>query len=783
MQNASLSSVSSKNSSYNCSFSSKERNKKLANLSEHLKNNSRDEGISGSKNLDSRDEKAKTCSSVCDIISENLVVTRPSITKHVSLGSQDMNMISTKRNIHTSLYNDETSTESEKPATSRTKNRKRDHCFYCEDEVLNFARHIQRCHSHEIEVTRIMSIPPNTRERKDLISKLRRKGNYVRNMSGCFKPVRTSLSKDNNSLPCSNCLGFFSSKLLYRHRKKCIDGSKGRAQADGQNIMVYNTNKNINLQLKNLVFPRMLADKISLVAKSDPLICAFGAQYLKIHREKHFINVTSRKMREISRLLLVLKEKEPMITSLLEALQPKYFDLICESTKTVAKYDNIKDSYGAPTYARNIGTSLKQCCDIAIRFNLKNEESSVQKAETEVNLKNMIHLFNASWKFEISSQAGSDLNMKKWNKVTIVPLAEDLIVLKKYLIEKANTAINILKTDPNDKEAFGLLLETIYCRIILLNRKRPGELQRLSVQTYLISDSKSSDNYEEFDPIISPTEKILLKTFKRVVIRGKRGRGVAVLISTDVQEHIKILLSLRKHSVDDKNPYLFGKPGVDTPISGYKVLQYHARVCGAKNPSSITCTKLRKHLATLSQLFSMKETEIDQLAAFMGHTMGVHKNSYRLPDDVYQTAKISKLLLLLESGNLKQYKGKTLDEIEINIDEDLFDITKNEDTDEEKSDEEVIMENELFLQNKAEGIDNFKISDTKRQKKRILVKWTEDQKKIASEYFHDHIRKKIPPKKTECEAMRTKYPGVFDNKDWLKLKVFIQNIYTKKNEK
>lgn len=707
-----------------------------------------------------------------------------------------MNLISTKKNIHTSLYNDEISIETDKPAPSGTKNRKRDHCFYCEDEVLNFARHIQRCHSHEIEVIRIMSIPPNSRERKDLISKLRRKGNYVSNMSGYFKPVRTSLSKNNNILPCSNCLGFFSSKLLYRHRKKCINGSKGNAQADGQNTMVYNTNKNIDPQLKNLVFPRMLPDKISLVAKSDPLICAFGAQYLKIHREKHFINVTSRKMREISRLLLVLKEKEPKITSLFEALQPKYFDLICESTKTVAKYDKTKDFYSAPTYAKNISTSLKQCCDIAIRFNLKNQESTVEKAETEVNLKNMIHLFNASWKFEISSQAGSDLNMKKWNKVTIVPLAEDLKILKKYLIEKANTAIDILKTNPNDKEAFGLLLETIYCRIILLNRKRPGELQRLLVHTYLISDSKGSDNYEEFDPIISPTEKILLKTFKRVVIRGKRGRGVAVLISTDVQEHIKILLSLRKHLVDDKNPYLFGKPGVNTPISGYKVLQYHARVCGAKNPSSITCTKLRKHLATLSQLFSMKETEIDQLAAFMGHTIGVHKNSYRLPDDIHQTAKISKLLLLLESGNLKDYKGKTLDEIEINFDEDLLDLTKNQDTDEEKSDEEGMMENELFLHNKAEGKDNFnkkqmivssfeyersnEILDTKRGKKRILIKWTEDQKRIATEYFRGHIRKKNPPKRTECEAMKTKYPGVFDNKDWLKIKVFIQNTYSRK---
>ncbi|KAG5878414.1 hypothetical protein JTB14_031537 [Gonioctena quinquepunctata] len=138
----------------------------------------------------------------------------------------------------------------------------------------------------------------------------------------------------------------------------------------------------------------------------------------------------------------------------------------------------------------------------------------------------------------------------------------------------------------------------------------------------------------------------LVLNFKRVVIRGKRGRGVPVLFSKDVQEHISVLLSVRNKQVDDKNPYLFGKPGLVTPITGYKVLQSYARASGAKNPSSITCTKLRKHLAT-SQLFSLNETEIDQLATFMGHTIGVHKNSYRLPDDLHQTAKFQKFFFCL----------------------------------------------------------------------------------------------------------------------------------------
>lgn len=67
--------------------------------------------------------------------------------------------------------------------------------------------------------------------------------------------------------------------------------------------------------------------------------------------------------------------------------------------------------------------------------------------------------------------------------------------------------------------------------------------------------------------------------------------------------------------------FLFANPNtLIEPICGYKVLQKYANACGARNPKAITSTKLRKHLATLTQLFSMTENDMEQLANFMGHT-------------------------------------------------------------------------------------------------------------------------------------------------------------------
>lgn len=408
--------------------------------------------------------------------------------------------------------------------------------------------------------------------------------------------------------------------------------------------------------------------------------------------------------------------------------------------------------------------------------------NSVNNGEAEKNLKNIKELLEANWKFEISSQASNDLNMQKWNKVTLVPLASDLKLLKDYLILTAEAAADKLLKANNDEVAYTELLETVFCRIILLNRKRPGELQRLLLETYLKSEDSGQSNYEEFDNAMAPTEKILLKKFKRVVTRGKRGRGVPILFSDDVQRHVDILIKVRANFLGSDNLYLFGNPKCKSPIVGYKILEKYARLCGAKNPNSLTATRLRKHLATLTQIFNMTENDIEQLATFMGHTTGVHRQSYRLPDDVYQTAKISKLLLLMEKGAAAEYKGKALDEIDLNLEENLLNDKENlinEDT------EEIPNYDVNDTVNSAKTVDCSAGNSsriTTKGKKRQLIPWTAEQISIVQSHFKNHINTKKPPKKWECEELIQKYPQLLKNKSWLKIKVYIQNKYTKKNK-
>ncbi|KAJ8941808.1 hypothetical protein NQ314_010275 [Rhamnusium bicolor] len=102
-------------------------------------------------------------------------------------------------------------------------------------------------------------------------------------------------------------------------------------------------------------------------------------------------------------------------------------------------------------------------------------------------------------------------------------------------------------------------------------------------------------------------------------------------------------------------------------IDRTKVLHRYVNKCKVERPGSITVTRLRKHLATITQLLQFSNNDMEQLSKCMGRTLKTHCNVYRMSDKIYQTAKVSKLLLLLTEGGTKQFRGKTLDEIQINL--------------------------------------------------------------------------------------------------------------------
>ena len=74
-------------------------------------------------------------------------------------------------------------------------------------------------------------------------------------------------------------------------------------------------------------------------------------------------------------------------------------------------------------------------------------------------------------------------------------------------------------------------------------------------------------------------------------------------------------------------------------------------------------TKVRKYVATVSQILDLQANESEWLARHMGHDVNVHCQYYRLQDSTLELAKVSKLLLVVDERNAAKFAGKKLDDI------------------------------------------------------------------------------------------------------------------------
>ena len=133
--------------------------------------------------------------------------------------------------------------------------------------------------------------------------------------------------------------------------------------------------------------------------------------------------------------------------------------------------------------------------------------------------------------------------------------------------------------------------------------------------------------------------------------------------------NLEFLVSKRAEvGIDRSNKFLFARVSGRTPLRASDCLKHFVIESQVAHPEHITSTKLRKHVATMSQVLGLRNNEIDLLAGFMGHDISVHRNFYRLPENTLQMAKVSKILLLMEKGRINEFAGRSLDDISVDLD-------------------------------------------------------------------------------------------------------------------
>lgn len=91
----------------------------------------------------------------------------------------------------------------------------------------------------------------------------------------------------------------------------------------------------------------------------------------------------------------------------------------------------------------------------------------------------MKYLMETQWSHEISTNASKDITQKKWNKPAILPLTSDIKLFRDHLLKIEIESYSKLKTNPGNVQAYRDLQDSILAQLILLNRRRSGEIQRI----------------------------------------------------------------------------------------------------------------------------------------------------------------------------------------------------------------------------------------------------------------------------------------------------------------
>lgn len=237
-------------------------------------------------------------------------------------------------------------------------------------------------------------------------------------------------------------------------------------------------------------------------------------------------------------------------------------------------------------------------------------------------VKRFLQLVESSWQYAIGSLTLKDLNEKNSTIPQALPITADIKLFKNnYTQNKAEERISRLKNDYKDVNAFKNVTDAALAFSILLNRKRVGDVQYTKLKGYNLNINTTDQ--EECLKTLTDSERAISGNFKRLVTIGKGSKAVPMLFAKNLQNYIDTMISVRnrRDSVPQENSFLFAQIGSpDKWGDGSVVLRKYVADCGAKHPHTLTSSRLRKQIATVLDILHLNSTEMEQIAAFMGHT-------------------------------------------------------------------------------------------------------------------------------------------------------------------
>ncbi|WAR09760.1 MYLK-like protein [Mya arenaria] len=522
---------------------------------------------------------------------------------------------------------------------------KKSYCYYCKNLYKSkMSKHLFAVHAAEPRVRKISQMEVLQKGEGNLIV-YRRPG----------VPANAY-----DYIHCRFCKGFYHHKLLWSHVKTCSFKPDGAENDTERNfirearceIAPFLQQQDEDIEMLDEVIDKMKETKenpgLKKVCQEDELIRQFGLYHLgrlgplEEQRLKDQDNVRT-KMRSLARLLVRLNGEELFSYPLSHFICAQKFDLVAKTVKEM--YQEI----GSSQLGLNLGHYIKQVSLLKSSMCLRKQNCGRKKEANEFT-----EMFDAEWKGKVSSVANRSKRLKAMNKRCELPSTEDLVSLKKILVEEIQ-----------------IKWKTQHQHIpTLFNKRRVNEVSELKVSDFQkrIRGDELDTNTEIYNSL-AVSEKALLKRMELLEVRGKSTRGlrkVFVILSTDMVEGLSHLLMVRAQAgVPSTNTFLFSRC-TDSPQDGCEALRVVTSKChNLAFPERVRTTKLRKYLATTTQIMDMRDDELKLIADHMGHSVAIHTEVYRMQTSVLERTKVARALLALEDGKLQGFNGRNLSSVSL----------------------------------------------------------------------------------------------------------------------
>jgi len=421
----------------------------------------------------------------------------------------------------------------------------------------------------------------------------------------------------------------------------------------------------------------MCQDEITNLVRNDAVIVRFGENlYQRQSHHNDFRTNISQKMREIARLIIALRTREPSIQNVKNCINPEMFPHVLGAVHQLCGLSEDAKHYSTPSLAQKLGLSLKKCAVIVKSMAVRELDDEMLKSADD-----FFYMCQSEWSENVSLAALISLETQKMNKPSkprFLPLTDDINVLNSYLCSESNRLQQELEVSTT-KAAWSSLVQISLAQTILFNRRRGVVAERLSVDAFnkRITGQPKSDIAES----LTVVEIELCKIMAHVEIMGKLGRTMAILLTPELTKAITLMNAKREAmGISSHNQYVFARLNSIYTVQGHTCLRKCAKASGASCPAHLISRNHRKHVGLVIQILNFKEHEID-VSQFIGQDIRIDSNFYRLLINSIQLAKLSKLLLAFESGNIIPYEGKTFDEIEIDINTIVSDESEEDDGD------------------------------------------------------------------------------------------------------